>query len=81
MIGRVGATGTATGPHLDYRLKRNGAFVNPLVVQRSLPPGDPIPATLMTSFFNARDAALRQLSVPALAAAPAPSKPDAVPAK
>ena len=30
VIGRVGATGAATGPHLDYRLKRNGAFVNPL---------------------------------------------------
>ena len=81
MVGRVGATGTATGPHLDYRLKRNGAFVNPLVVQRSLPPGDPIPATLMTSFFSTRDAVLEQLSAPALAAAPAPAKPDAVRAR
>jgi murein DD-endopeptidase MepM/ murein hydrolase activator NlpD len=30
VIGRVGATGTATGSHLDYRMRRNGAFVNPI---------------------------------------------------
>ncbi|MFO7867093.1 MAG: M23 family metallopeptidase, partial [Candidatus Aminicenantes bacterium] len=30
VIGYVGATGTATGPHLDYRLKHHGNFVNPL---------------------------------------------------
>jgi murein DD-endopeptidase MepM/ murein hydrolase activator NlpD len=30
VIGYVGATGFATGPHLDYRIERYGRFVNPL---------------------------------------------------
>lgn len=44
VIGRVGASGVVTGPHLDYRLTKGGVFVNPLVEQRKLPPGEPIPA-------------------------------------
>ena len=30
VIGYVGSTGLATGPHLDYRLKKRGKFINPL---------------------------------------------------
>jgi len=30
VIGYVGATGLATGPHLDYRLKKRGRFIDPL---------------------------------------------------
>ena len=33
-VGELGSTGRSTGPHLDYRLKKNGKTVNPLTVMR-----------------------------------------------
>ncbi|MDT8341805.1 MAG: M23 family metallopeptidase, partial [Longimicrobiales bacterium] len=42
VIGYVGATGLATGPHLHYEMIRGGRQVDPLSVD--LPAGDPVPA-------------------------------------
>ena len=41
LIGFVGQTGLATGPHLDYRMTKDRQLVNPLKI--SMPPGKNIP--------------------------------------
>jgi murein DD-endopeptidase MepM/ murein hydrolase activator NlpD len=62
LIGRVGSSGLATGPHLDYRLKQHGVYINPVTAHRAMPPADPVPAAQMAAFTAARDSAFAKLS-------------------
>ncbi|MGH9333277.1 MAG: peptidoglycan DD-metalloendopeptidase family protein [Vicinamibacteria bacterium] len=55
VIGYVGATGTATAAHLDFRLYRHGKPVNPLT--QIFPPGPPV-AEEFREAFEARKSVL-----------------------
>jgi len=48
VIGYVGASGLASGPHLDFRMKKDGSFVNPLKMR--FPVALPVPERYLEDF-------------------------------
>ncbi|MGD8415412.1 MAG: peptidoglycan DD-metalloendopeptidase family protein [Candidatus Latescibacterota bacterium] len=64
VIGYVGSTGWASGPHVCYRMKRNGSWVNPRRIK--LPSKEPVPRSQWERFEVARDACLVRLQESAL---------------
>ena len=59
VIGYVGSTGLATGPHVCFRFWKNGRQINHLKL--SFPPPEPLPDADMPAFLEVRDSLLNLL--------------------
>jgi murein DD-endopeptidase MepM/ murein hydrolase activator NlpD len=53
IIGKVGATGLASGPHVCYRFWKDGKQVDPY--KQDLPPSDPVDKAYLGDFYTHRD--------------------------
>ena len=59
VIGYVGSTGLATGPHVCFRFWKNGKQINHL--REYFPPSKPLPDELLPEFFKVRDVYMEKL--------------------